>query len=269
MIEPIPFQPRRFRFAAAHYLEGRPSYSDSLITTVAQLCRLDGSGHLLDLGCGPGQLARAFRPHVASATGMDPEPEMLGLARQLTKAAGLAVAFEEGSSQDLAPGLGPFRLVTIGRAFHWMDRPETARRLDGLIGPGGALVLFSDSHPKLPDNAWYANYRAMVDAATEASQRQAWRRPDWVGHETVLLDSPFSALRRVGVLERRRVPQSALLHRALSMSSSTRDRLGPAGVAGLQHDMEALARSVAAEDGLVTEVVECTALIAQRPGELS
>ena len=57
----IPFQPDRFRSAAAHYLRGRPAYSDALIRDVALLCGLDGTGRLLDLGCGPGQLARAFR----------------------------------------------------------------------------------------------------------------------------------------------------------------------------------------------------------------
>ena len=265
MIEPIPFQPHRFRHAAADYLQGRPPYSGQLIATVAQLCGLDGGGSLLDLGCGPGQLARAFRPHVANAVGIDPEPEMLALARQLTEAAGLAIAFHEGSSQDLAPGMGPYRLVTIGRAFHWMDRPETARRLDSLIEPGGALILFQDSHPKLPDNAWRAEYRAILDAATQVFQRQAWRGPDWVPHEAVLLDSPFSTLRRISVVERRRTPGDALLHRALSMSSSTRDLLGPDGVERLRLDLATLVRSAAAEDGLVTEVVESVALIAQRP----
>ena len=265
MIEPIPFQPNRFRHAAAHYLQGRPPYSDRLIGTVAQLCGLDGGGIMLDLGCGPGQLARAFRPHVAAATGIDPEPEMLALARQLTDAAGLAITFQEGSSQDLAPGMGRYRLVTIGRAFHWMDRPETARRLDGLIEPGGALILFQDNHPKLPDNAWRADYRAILDAATQASQRQAWRRPEWVPHEAVLLDSAFSTLRRISVVERRRTPGDALLQRALSMSSSTRDLLGPEGEAQLGKDVATLVRSAAAADGMVTEVVESIALIAQRP----
>ncbi len=269
MIEPIPFQPHRFRSAAAHYLQGRPPYSDTLIATVAQLCRLDGAGSLLDLGCGPCQLARALRPYVGSAAGMDPEPEMLAVARRLTEAAGLDIAFQQGSSQDLAVGMGPYRLVTIGRAFHWMDRPETARRLDGLIEPGGALVLFSDSHPQVPDNAWRAHYRAVLDAATEARERQAWRRPDWVLNEAVLLESPFSALRRVGVLERRRVPGDALLDRALSISSSTRERLGAAGVDQLRQDLAALVRSAAGADGLVTEVVESVALIAQRPADIT
>ncbi len=229
---------------------------------MAALCGLDGTGTLLDLGCGPGQLAAAFRPHVAAALGMDPEPEMLDLARSLSP----DIAFRQGASHDLpssvgAPGMGPFRFVVIGRAFHWMDRADTARRLDGLIEPGGALVLLRTDHPDLPDNAWRARFQQAVDAATGGGQRAAWRQPGWAPHEAVLLDSPFRDLRRLSVLERRRTPGGALVDRALSMSGTTRARLGEAGVAALGAAIEAMLPP----DGMVTEVVESTALIARRP----
>ena len=59
--------------------------------------------------------------------------------------------------------MGQFRIVTIGRAFHWMDRVETARRLDGMIVPGGALVLVQTTHLDVPENAWLAAYNAVLD----------------------------------------------------------------------------------------------------------
>jgi SAM-dependent methyltransferase len=263
MIEPIPFQADRFRSAAAHYLQGRPAYSPALMRDVATLCGLDGTGHLLDLGCGPGQIALALRPYVAVATGMDPEPEMLALATCMAAEAGQDITFEAGSSQDLRPGMGPFRLVSIGRAFHWMDRPETARRLDGLIERGGALVLFHSRHAEVADNGWMTDFRRLLDHATKDGLRRHWREPGWVTHDQVLLNSAFSDLHQVSVMERRRVPATSLVDRALSMSTSTRERLGD-GVAALRRDIEALAEGVAV-DGLVTEVVESVALIARRP----
>jgi SAM-dependent methyltransferase len=263
MLEPIPFQPDRFRSAAAHYLQGRPGYAAALIHDVATLCGLDGTGTLLDLGCGPGQLAAAFRPYVAAALGLDPEPEMLAVATGKAAELGLDIRFQPGSSQDLAPGLGPFRLVTIGRAFHWMDRPETARRLDGLVEAGGAVVLLHVDHPAVPDNAWRADYEAALAQATGNAERQAWRQPGWVRNEGILLDSAFCDLHRVGVLERRRTPGATLVDRALSMSSSTQARLGDK-VAALRRDIEAMVARVA-QDGVVTEVVESVALIARRP----
>ena len=234
MIEPIPFDPARFRSAAAHYLQGRPAYAPALFGDVAKLCGLDGTGRLLDLGCGPGQLATAFRPYVAEAVGMDPEPEMLALATRLATEAEVDIRFCPGSSQDLTPALGRFRLVTIGRAFHWMDRAETVRRLDAMLEPGGALVLFSTTHIDAPDNAWRAEFERVLEGAAVGGRRAAWRQPGWVKHEAVLLDSPLCDLHRVGVVERRRTPGAALIDRALSMSGTSRARLGEAGVAALR-----------------------------------
>jgi SAM-dependent methyltransferase len=264
MITPIPFQPHRFQSAAAHYLQGRPAYATALIEDVVRLCHLDGTGVLLDLGCGPGQLARAFRPYVGSVIGMDPEPEMLAIATRLAAEEGTDILFQQGSSQDLEPGMGPLRLVTIGRAFHWMDRAETARRLDGMLSPGGALVLFQTSHAKVPDNAWREAFDRVLEAALGGGQRGAWKGPDWVRHEGVLLDSPFSDLHQVAVFERRQTPGASLIDRALSMSSTSRDRLGEAGEQQLRAGLEKLVADVS-ENGMVTEVIESSALIARRP----
>ncbi|MEJ1976229.1 MAG: hypothetical protein WDN49_09115 [Acetobacteraceae bacterium] len=151
----------------------------------------------------------------------------------------------------------------IGRAFHWMDRPETARRLDAVIEPGGALVLFHVEHLDVPDNAWRAAYQAALDTALGEGTRSAWRGPGWVRHEAVLLDSPFAALERIGVIERRRTPAASLVDRALSMSRTTRARLGAAADA-LRDRVTALVAE-ASVDGMVTEVVESVALIARRP----
>ncbi len=264
MIEPIPFVPDRFRSAAPHYLAGRPAYAPALIRRVAQLCGLDGTGRLLDLGCGPGQLAVAFAPFVADVLAVDPEPAMMATGQSLAGSA--AVTFRQGSSQDLDPSWGRFRAVTIGRAFHWMDRVETARRLDGMIEPGGALVLFQVDHLAVPDNAWREDYQALLESALGEGTRKRWRGPGWVRHEAVLLESPFAALERHGVIERRQIPGATLVDRALSMSSTTRARLGEAAVAALREKIAALV-AAASVDGMVTEVVESVALIARRPGE--
>ena len=261
MTGPIPFEPARFRSAATHYLRGRPSYAPGLIADVAALCGLDGTGRLLDLGCGPGQLAIALRPHFAEALGMDPEPEMLDVARRSTAEAGIAVSFRQGSSYDLGPALGPLRMVAVGRAFHWMDRPATARQVAAMLQPGGALVLFRTDHPPVPDNAWRTEFNAVLDAARGGKQRP-WRQPGWAPAEAVLLDSPLPRLHRVGVIERRDVPSADLIDRALSMSSTTRQRLGEAGITALCAKAAALVADIARE-GMVTEVVESSALIAR------
>src|SRR5262249_46479804 len=190
--------------------------------------RLRRTDRLLDLGCGPGQLAIAFAPLVGSVVAIDPEPEMRRIAAASAAAAGVAIEVVAGSSYDLGPQLGRFRLVTIGRAFHWMDRADTLRRLAGIVEPDGAVVLFGDDHPKLPDNRWRRDFKALIDRYAEGDTVRAHiKSDDWVHHEAILLDSPFAVLERLSVIERRRTPVDSLLDRALSMSSTSPARLGP------------------------------------------
>jgi hypothetical protein len=42
---------------------------------------------------------------------------------------------------DLGSDFGMFQIVTIGRAFHWMDRSEALRRLNTMIEPNGARLI--------------------------------------------------------------------------------------------------------------------------------
>jgi SAM-dependent methyltransferase len=259
--DPIPFLPNRFRTAAEHYLAGRPPYAPALIARVVQVCGLSATDRVLDLGCGPGQLGRAFAPSVAAVVGIDPEPEMLRIAREMS--AGLTnVDWLEGSSYDLSPTLGNFKLVSIGRAFHWMDRPDTLRRLDGLVVADGAVALFSDSAPDVPDNAWRAAYREVLDRyAGEDSARARWRSPGWVRHEAILLDSAFAHVEQIAVIERKAVTAATLITRALSMSSTAPGRLGERVDA-----MIADLRAVLPAEGTLLEVVASTAMIAWRAG---
>jgi SAM-dependent methyltransferase len=256
-------QPGRFHTAARHYLRGRPPYAGALIRRVVQLCGVDTTSRVLDLGCGPGSLALAFAPLVAVVVGIDPEPEMVRVAREEAARAGLRIEFREGSSADLGAGFGPFRLVAIGRAFHWMDRPKTLARLDRIIEPEGAVVLFGDDHPQVPDNRWTETFDQVIDRYRAADPaRTALRAPDWLRHEAVLLDSPFARLERIAVIERRPMPVERFVDRALSLSSVTFGQTGERADDLAREVHQAMAPF--AKDGVVTEVVETEALIARR-----
>jgi ubiquinone/menaquinone biosynthesis C-methylase UbiE len=261
-IEAIPFNPRRFRTAAAHYLAGRPPYAPRLIERVAASSGLRTTDRVLDLGCGPGQLAQAFAPCAGEVLGIDPEPEMLRLASQNAPA---NVRFLEGSSYDLGPRHGSFHLVTMGRSFHWMDRVDTLNRLHGLITPNGLVALFKDQHPDIPENAWRRGYMALLERhEAEDKTRQWWRQPDFLPHISVLLASPFCELEEISVIERRKIPAQALVDRALSRSTTSRAQIGDARTGALVADLTALLNQLA-PDGNLTEVVASKALLARRP----
>ena len=71
----------------------------------------------------------------------------------------------------------------------------------------------------------------------------------------------------VAVIERRQVSVAQLVERALSRSSTTTERLGPAA-AQLAKEIEELLAPLAS-DGMLSEVIATTALIARRPDEAS
>jgi hypothetical protein len=172
--------------------------------------------------------------------------------------------FRDGSSADLGPDFGHFRMVVIGRAFHWMDRAETLRRLDGMIEPGGAVVLVHDTHPVLPDNAWTKSYNELLERQSPPDDHRELRHSSaWVRHEAVLLDSAFSAIEGIWVTERRHTPVERLVDRAFSMSSTSPDRMGDRAD-DLAREIRALLATVAV-DGMVTEVVRTEGMIASRP----
>ncbi|MFC0400640.1 class I SAM-dependent methyltransferase [Paraburkholderia rhizosphaerae] len=261
--DPIPFVPERFRHAAAHYLTGRAAYSPRLIRRVGQACGLDGTQRLLDIGCGPGQLSIAFASWVASGVAIDPEPEMLRIASELGAGIAPNIEFREGSSYELSADMGPFGLAVIGRAFHWMDRPDTLRRLDALIEPGGALALFATSQPDSASEPWMAEYRGLLDQYAQADPARARRKSDaWIAHEAVLMQSPFASLERVSIIERRKVSVDALMKRPQSMSSLSRSHLG-ARLDELMSHLKTLL-DTHARDGWLDEWVESTAVIARR-----
>jgi hypothetical protein len=184
---------------------------------------------------------------------------MLEAARALAAEANVRIELMEGSSYDLGSRLGMFHVVTIGRAFHWMDRADALRRLDALIEPDGAVILFNDVRPDVSENIWYKQYTELVDSY---ANRDACIPPERIRHEAVLLESSFNLLVRIGVIERRVVPLERLVDRALSMSTSSPEQLGPLSDRLAQELLTQMSQF--ATDGTLVEIIESQALIARR-----
>jgi len=106
----------RFASTASLYEHLRPPYPGEFFRSVAQRLGLSKQRSLIDLGTGPGLLALGFAPYVGRIVGVDPEPAMLDAARRAAASAGHAVTLIEGKVETLAPDIGSFDVVTIGRA---------------------------------------------------------------------------------------------------------------------------------------------------------
>jgi ubiquinone/menaquinone biosynthesis C-methylase UbiE len=263
-LPPEGFNPRRFRSTVPYYARYRLGYPDSLIQRTAEVVDLKPGETVMDLGCGPGLLAITFAKLGMTVTGIDPEPEMLGEARAAADAAGVTLDLREGSSFALPLGIGPFKLVTMGRSFHWMDRAATLASLDAFVMKDGALAFFDDSNPKTAENAWRETLTEIANKYGRlSSPNQAVKRvPDYRSNESLLFDSAFPVLEICGVTVKRRITAEEVLGLARSLSTTSPERLG-----GRHAQFETELRDVLAQlspAGVFTEIAEITALIAKR-----
>jgi SAM-dependent methyltransferase len=139
----VDYDPLQYRGSAPHYLAGRPPYSAELGTVLARELGLDGTGHLLDVGCGPGVLAVQLAALVERVTALDPDVEMLEQARVHAATNRIFhIEFVHARAEDIAGlGLAPMRVVTFGQSFHRTDRVPVAEAVYDLLEPGGAIVL--------------------------------------------------------------------------------------------------------------------------------
>jgi SAM-dependent methyltransferase len=258
------YEPRRFRANVPYYARYRLPYPEALIGRIVAAVGLRRGDSVLDLGAGPGLLAVPFARAGMSVTAVDPEPDMLTALRDAAAEAGLAIDIHRGSSFEMPEGIGPFRLVTIGRAFHWMDRSATVDRLDRLIGQGGAIALVHDDHPATVENAWRSALRDLADryGRSDAAHVRSSRSHEYRTHESVLMDSPFSQLERVGIVIRRQLTADDIVGLAYSLSALSPEKLGGRARAFESELRAELARL--SPEGRFTEIAELSALIARR-----
>ncbi|MEQ4720624.1 class I SAM-dependent methyltransferase [Nonomuraea sp. B19D2] len=186
-----------FAGTGVFYARFRPGYPRAFFDDLVRRFGLDGSGRLLDLGCGTGQLTIPLAGHVAEAVGVDPEPDMLAEAAQQALAAGIGnVTWVRGSSADLPGGLGRFRLVTMGRSFHWMDREQVLGALAGMVADEGGVVIANDGCLARPVTPWQHAIEEVQHRFLGPLPQAGAGTPD-TPHETVLAQSPFMDVSRV------------------------------------------------------------------------
>jgi ubiquinone/menaquinone biosynthesis C-methylase UbiE len=125
---------------AAEYDRHRPAYPDELID---QACRVAGIGsgdHVLEVGCGSGQLTRGLAARGLRVTALDPGTSLIALARRNLEGAG-AVEFVNARFEDAPLPRERFAAVFSASAFHWVDPEVSWQKAADVLVPGGTLAL--------------------------------------------------------------------------------------------------------------------------------
>jgi SAM-dependent methyltransferase len=265
MARVAPLNPNRFTSAIPHYVNGRPPYAERLVARLAAETGLHAQSRVLDLGCGPGSLTLPLSRYCGTMIGMDADPAMIAAGRQASENAGLDIDWRVGTSFDLGDDLAPLDLVTIARAFHWMDREATLGRLDELLAPGGAVALVNTELHDAGTTRWHAAFEELRKGHGRFDDFYHWRKSDaWEEHTSVLLRSPFSEVERISVFEPRTATLEEVVARALSFSANSPSALGADGRAAYEAAVRQRMLAIAPA-GAFPEIVESIAIIARRP----
>ena len=151
----------------AAYAQARPDYHPNVYNIVVEHHKSTGGqcDTLVDLGCGPGMVARGLAPSFDHAIGLDTSAGMIETASSLggsttsSEPIRFGVSSAEEIGQNLSPPVadGSVDLITAANAAHWFDMagfwPAAAR----VLKPGGSVALWTTGpariHPDVPNAA--------------------------------------------------------------------------------------------------------------------
>jgi SAM-dependent methyltransferase len=185
------FRPDLYRGTAAYYDRFRLPYPAALIEDLCRRVSASGSGRLLDLACGPGTATLALARHFAEVWAVDQEPEAIDFAAG--KAAELGVdnvRWLVGRAEDVDPK-ERFDLVTVGTAFHRLDRRRIADLARQSLRAGGHLALLWSSTPINGPAPWQP---AVADIVVDWMQRLDAQDRVPADLEALVVEHPHTAM---------------------------------------------------------------------------
>ncbi|MEU7573378.1 class I SAM-dependent methyltransferase [Micromonospora sp. NPDC049240] len=152
------------------YARHRRGYPPEVLDALTDMLHLDATDTVVDLGCGTGQLSLPLAGRTGALIGLDPEPDMLALARRAALDAGTTNAtWVLGGDSDLPAlsrllGPGTVGALTIAVAIHFMDRGTTFTAARPLLRPGGGLAVITNGTPLwLQDTEWSRALRGCLE----------------------------------------------------------------------------------------------------------
>jgi SAM-dependent methyltransferase len=251
-----------FGSAVAYYARYRPGYPQDLVDALAARAGLDGTQRVLDIGCGTGQITIPLARHARAVVAIDPLAGMLAHGREAAQAAGAGnITWLEGDSSQIAAFAGPGAdLAVFAASFHWTDRAAVLAALDGVLSPGGTVVVINDvlGDGEQPD--W-------MHAITRIRARYLGARPragmTIYSHRDILASSAFCAVDTLLWSWSRQLTVEEVTGLQLSYSFSSPALLGDRAPA-FSSDVRAAVLDLHPA-GVVTEPFRVEVLIATRP----
>jgi SAM-dependent methyltransferase len=123
----------------AETYELRPPYPEEMYRILLSLLR-GSRGKVLDVGCGPGKIARLLVNHVDSVDAVDFSQEMIRVGKSLINGNHPNLRWINGRVEE-AQLYPPYDMVTAGASIHWMEWSVVFPRFKEVLTTDGYLVI--------------------------------------------------------------------------------------------------------------------------------
>lgn len=187
-----------FHGTVGFYRQYRPGIPTSVADVLDAAVDRSSPRRLLDVGTGTGLVAEALLGRFDDIIAIDNDTDMIAAAEDALRPAlpqGATLALEVTTAEEFTPPAGWLAdLVTICRAFHWLDQAPMLARLDAQVSPDGAVAIFGDNSFWVAGNPWKTAVRSVIQDFL-GEQRRAGsatfnhhNRP----YSDIMRESPFS-----------------------------------------------------------------------------
>ncbi|MFJ3214431.1 class I SAM-dependent methyltransferase [Kitasatospora sp. NPDC086801] len=194
-----------FTGTASYYRQYRPGIPEEVATVLDQAVASGKPRRLLDIGTGTGLVAEALLGRFDDIIAIDNDTDMLKAAEEALQPQlpdGARLSLIESTAEDFKPPTGwQADLVTICRAFHWLDQATVLALLDDQVAVGGAVAIFGDNSFWAADSPWKQSVRAVVQSFLGEERRAGnstfkhHNRP----YSEIMEESPFNRVEEIRV----------------------------------------------------------------------
>ncbi len=147
----------------------RPPYPDEVFDILAGLI-VDEPRTVLDVGAGPGDIARRMVDFVERVDAVDFSENMIERGKQLFNGDHPRLHWIYGRVEEV-PLAPPYALITAGSSVHWMEWAIAFPRFRAMLTPNGSLALIYRRTLPMP---WDADLRKLRAQFSTRRGRRAY-----------------------------------------------------------------------------------------------
>ena len=241
----------RFSDRVDFYRRGRPGYPAELAAFLAAAVPLSPADTVADVGAGTGLLTEPFVRAGHPTIAVEPNGPMLAAAvEHLGRRAHFRGVLAPAEATTLAAG--SVALITVAKAFHWLDAAAARAEFARVLRPGGLVAVVYNERAAAAADDFTAGYQRLIDrhGVDRAAAAGTGRTPTPAalaalfgpgGYRSATFPNP-QPLDRPGLLDRLRsssympLPPDPRHDLAVADAGRLFDRHQDGGVVVLRHD---------------------------------